>query len=153
MQDQLLHKLKDLVEDSLKGTDLFLVDLELKGGSQNVMVWVYIESEEGGVSLDQCADVNKQLGLLIEANEVFTHKYTINVSSPGLDRPLKDLRQYSSNKGRQVSIKFKDNEEEKLLSGKLWNVEKDNIYVNAKDGNKYEVRFNDIIETKIEAVI
>lgn len=153
MQDQLLHKLRDLVDDAISDSSLFIVDLELKGSSQNTAVWIYIDSEEGGVTLDQCAEVNRQFGFLIEANEVFTHKYTINVSSPGLDRPLKDIRQYFNNKGRQVSIRYRVNDEEKIMAGKLADVESDNIQISAKDGRKQEVRFEDIIETKIEAVI
>ncbi|MEX0929124.1 MAG: ribosome maturation factor [Balneolales bacterium] len=153
MQDQLIHKLTDLIEDTLAGSSLFLIDLELKGNSHNTAVWVYIESEKGGVSLEECTEVNKQLGFLIEANEVFLHRYTINVSSPGLGRPLKDIRQYFNNTGRQVSIKYRLNEEEKTVAGKLAEVENDNIHVNAKDGKQHEVRFKDIIETKIEAVI
>ncbi|MEX1136233.1 MAG: ribosome maturation factor [Balneolales bacterium] len=153
MQDQLLHKLRDLTDDAINDTSLFLVDMELKGSSQNTSLWIYIDSEKGGVTLDQCADVNRQLGFLIEANEVFSHKYTINVSSPGLGRPLKDIRQYFSNKGRQVSIRYRVNEEEKTLAGELANVENDHIFIDAKDGGKHEVRFKDIIETKIEAVI
>ncbi|MEX0780458.1 MAG: ribosome maturation factor [Balneolales bacterium] len=153
MQDQLLQKLTDLVKDAITDASLFLVDIELKGSSQNTAVWIYIDSEKGGVTLEQCAEVNRQLGLLIEANEVFTHKYTINVSSPGLGRPLKDIRQYFSNKGRQVSIRYRVNDEEKRMTGELANVEKEYIYINEKDGGQHEVRFEDIIETKIEAVI
>ena len=101
MQLDTIQKIKDLAAPLVESKDLFVVDIEHKTGSGLNEVWLYLDAQDRGVNLDECADISRELGFLIEAHELFEKKYRLNVSSPGLSRPLSDVRQYKKNEGRK----------------------------------------------------
>ncbi|OZC02562.1 ribosome maturation factor RimP [Rubricoccus marinus] len=106
-------RIRVLAEEVLAETDLFLVDLSVRGwkGSQVVEVFADREAEPGtGVDLDLLADVSRRLGFLIETEEIITDKYRLDVSSPGLDRPLTDARQFRRHVGREVALRLASGE-------------------------------------------
>lgn len=125
--------------------------MELKGTKGNRTLWVYVDSEESGINLDQCARISEELGLLIDAHQLIDGRYRLNVSSPGLERPLIDKRQYLINRGHKASVKCRMGEEEKLVTGILSEVDDDQLVIEQKNKTKQVVSFKDIIETKILA--
>lgn len=154
MQLDILNNIKDLAEPLAEERNLFVVDVELKtGGGQNE-VWVLLDSEEGGVNIDLCSEVSKELGFLIEAHELFDKKYRLNVSSPGLSRPLSDRRQYKKNEGRVATIKFKNEDGEYIkMDGVITGVMEDTIAITDEEEVETEIPFDAIVETKIIPVI
>lgn len=109
-----IGELQELVERMLPNDDLFVVDLEIKGGQRNPSLWVYVESDSGGVSLQECTDLNRSLQTVLEAHDFFSGPFTLNVSSPGLDKPLLLPRQYKVNEGRLARIRLRREEDAEL---------------------------------------
>lgn len=138
-----------LAEQMLADDDLYLVDVELKGSDANRIVWVYAESDKGNISLDRCAAISRELSLLLDANGWHEKKYTLNVSSPGLDRPLRHLRQYVSNLGRKASVTYLHEGSEIRLEGVLSDAEPEQVRLELPDGSIRTIPFEDIRETKI----
>lgn len=136
-------------EQVLQNDDLFLVDIELKGSAGNRVIWVYVESEGGNISLDRCAEINRELGLLMDAGGWHGRKYTLNVSSPGVDRPLKDFRQYVNNLGRNASVVYKKQDEEIKVEGKLIDANQEAVTLETEQETQQVVPFSDILETRI----
>ncbi|MTI89323.1 MAG: ribosome maturation factor [Balneolaceae bacterium] len=132
---------------------MFLVDVEIKTGGGQTEVWVYVDAEDRGVSLDECADISSELGIILEAHELFDRKYRLNVSSPGLSRPLVDIRQYRKSEGRVASVKYKSSGEYLKLKGVITGVSDDQVEVTDEDENETLIPFDDIVETKIIPVI
>lgn len=129
-----IGEIQELVERMLPRDDLFLVDLEIKGGQRSPALWVYVESDNGGVSLQDCTDLNRSLQTVLEAHEIFSGPFTLNVSSPGLDKPLLLPRQYKVNEGRLARIRLHKTEAQQEggpteLSG----------VITASDGNGVEL--------------
>ncbi len=122
------------VEDKFKAEefrDCFLVDIEVKGTKK---VSVYIDSEEG-VSFDICKKLSRFLEEKIEAENLMDERYTLEVSSPGTDRPLKYLKQFNKHLGRKLKVKTLEGDE---IQGKLQEIA-GNILVletGGKDKNK-----------------
>ncbi|MFW6347322.1 MAG: ribosome maturation factor RimP [Cyclonatronaceae bacterium] len=106
-----IDEVRELVERMLPREDLFLVDLETRGGQRNPSLWVYIESDNGGVSLQDCTDLNRSLQTVLEAHNVFGGPFSLNVSSPGLDKPLQLPRQYKVNEGRLLRVRWREGED------------------------------------------
>ncbi len=148
MQNKVLDKISELTESVLLGTDFFLVDIEIKGSTEPV-IWVYVDAGDRGINMDECAELSNELSLLMEAHDVFDGRYRINVSSPGLSRPLTDKRQYPKNKGRKARVKFKSNGEYRKVEGTLQNVEEQEIVVQQEDGSNVRLNFDQLVETKI----
>lgn len=149
MAESLENKIIELTTSVLENTDLFLVDLELKGHKGSRTLWVYVDSEKGGVNLDECAKISEELGFLLDAHDVIAGHYRLNVSSPGLDKPLKDKRQYFNKIGRNASITYNVNQEQKKVKGEIKDFTGDQLLLEKKDGGTETIFFDDIIETKI----
>ncbi len=149
MQPDTIQKIKDLTTPLAESNNLFLVDVEVKTGSGITEVWIYLDAEDRGVNLDECAEISKELGFLMEAHEVFDGKYRLNVSSPGLSRPLTDRRQYKKNEGRKAKIKYQMDNEYSKISGIIIGITEDLITIEGKDGKAVEVKFDQITEAKI----
>lgn len=148
MQTDIIQNIKDLVTPLAESSGLFVVDVEVNSKGMTE-VSVYLDAEDRGVNLDECAVINRELGFLIEAHELFESKYRLNVSSPGLSRPLSDRRQYKKNEGRSAKIKFKQGEEYHKLNGSITAVTEDGVTVEDEDGNTAHILYDEIVEAKI----
>jgi ribosome maturation factor RimP len=147
-KDDILLKINELAEKSIQGSDCYLLGAEVQGSTSNPTVWVYLESEKGGVSLDLCTKVSKKLSVLMDAHGIFDGKFRLNVSSPGLDKPLKDKRQYVTNKGRKTHVKYRVGDQVKSVKGTLDSVD-ENVIVISSGKDQHKITFNDVVETKI----
>lgn len=111
--------IKDFVEkaalESLKDESYFIVDVLVKGLTSKAKILVLLDSDNG-VNIDECADLSRAIGMKMELEEVFDDPFVLEVSSPGLDHPLKFKRQYQKNVGRELKLVLLDGTIEK---GKL----------------------------------
>ncbi|TNE69216.1 MAG: ribosome maturation factor [Bacteroidetes bacterium] len=88
--------------------DCFVVDIELKPGNK---LLVFTDSDSG-MSFGKCQQISRYLEHHLDENRWLGEKYVLEVSSPGIGRPLKFLRQYASNIGRKVAVSLTDGSEE-----------------------------------------
>lgn len=119
-------RLEKLAKQQLPSEAHFLVDIILKGTDQNRKVIVLLDGDEG-ISIDDCARVSRGMAAELELDDPFPGKYTLEVSSSGIDHPLSLKRQYKSRIGKQLKIKLLNGEE---LAGELLEVHEDDIVVN-----------------------
>lgn len=89
--------------------DLFLVEVTHKGNSGNSKLLILIDGD-AGLGIDSCARVSRQLGAQLEELDIIPGKFTLEVSSPGIDQPLKLKRQYVKNIGRSLKVELNDGE-------------------------------------------
>ncbi|MDZ7771197.1 MAG: ribosome maturation factor [Balneolaceae bacterium] len=149
MSNKTVQTISELAETVLADSEFFLVDVELKGGNTPV-VWVYVDAEEKGVNMDECARLSNELGFLLDAHDIFKAGYRLNVSSPGLSRPLSDRRQYPKNKGRKSRVKFRSEEGSyETVEGILSEISDDAISLEKEEGNRLKIPFEQVVETKI----
>jgi len=88
----------------LAALDMELVDIEYKREGREMVLRLFID-KAGGVNLDDCATVNRELSQLLDVEEAIEGSYNLEVSSPGLNRPLKKVADYQRYLGRLVKIK------------------------------------------------
>lgn len=82
-----------------------LVEVQFRQESGGWVLRLFIDREQGGVNVDDCASVSRQLAAHLEAEDVIRHAYTLEVSSPGAERPLKRIEDFVRFIGRRVKIK------------------------------------------------
>lgn len=109
--------------------DCFLVELHLHGGNK---LEVFIDCDKG-VTLEKCQQLSRFLEAHIEENQWLGEKYTLDVSSPGLSRPLKLWRQYRKNIGRNVAVTLRNGE---VHNGTLKEVHQGHILLEEKRTEK-----------------
>lgn len=92
---------KSIIDETISGTDIFLVDLSISGGGKiNVLI-----DAIGGLPITDCITVSRGIESNLDREE---QDFELNVSSPGLDKPLKVLKQYEKNIGRSLKITMTD---------------------------------------------
>ena len=99
------RKVEGLIKPILDEMDYELVDIEYLTERGRWVLRVYVD-KEGGVTLDDCARVSREIDDLIEVKDIVTHEYVLEVSSPGLNRPLKRERDFLWARGKKVKIKM-----------------------------------------------
>ena len=102
--DQVVREVSLLVEPILDEMAFELVDIEFIPDRGRWILRIYLD-KEGGITLDDCALVSRELGDLIDVKDVFPGKYSLEISSPGLNRPLKKEKDFLKAVGRKVKVK------------------------------------------------
>ena len=93
----------DLTEPTLQGSEIKLVDVEYKKIGKNWTLRVLIDKNQG-VTVFDCQKLSREIEDLIEIHELIKDHYVLEVSSPGLDRPLKKESDFIRNKGKQIQV-------------------------------------------------
>jgi len=96
-----------LIEPVLEAQGLDLVDLEFARLGSRWLVRIYMD-REGGVTLQDCSDMSRLIGDILDVNDLPPGPYNLEVSSPGLDRPLKREKDFIKYKGKQAKIRLRE---------------------------------------------
>lgn len=105
------------MEELLHSSDHFLVDVVVRGRSGSIVVEVYLDGDNG-IGIRELAAYSRELGFVLEAEDVIRGKYDLNVSSPGEERSLLLPRQFPRHKGRKLEIVLGEGEQAQTLEGK-----------------------------------
>lgn len=97
------EKLHDLLQGAVEDLDCELWGIECQRIGRFLTVRLYID-KDGGVTVDDCADVSRQVSAILDVEDPIMDKYNLEVSSPGLDRPLFTLEQYERFIGKEIVI-------------------------------------------------
>ena len=143
--------IEDFVNAQLKGSeDVFLVEVKVIPGN-NIKVFL---DADNGITIEKCIKINRALYNQIEESELFPNgDFSLEVSSPGVEEPLKLHRQYKKNIGRTVEVTMNDGTKKE---GKLTTVNDDEIIIEEKTGQDKKtvikttnILFNQIKYTKV----
>ncbi|NML36269.1 ribosome maturation factor [Chitinophaga sp. G-6-1-13] len=147
--EQVIKAIRDLAEGLLANDpDNFLVDIRIKPTNN---VKLFIDGDKG-IPVDKLVSFNRKLYALLETSELFPdNDFSLEVSSPGLDEPLKLHRQYLKNIGRKVEVTLLDGA---VKEGTLLTVTDDSITIEETIGKKKETKqteltLNEIKHTKV----
>lgn len=113
------EQIRQLVEPIVEYENMELIDIECLKMKSRWLVRIYID-KEGGVTVEDCSEVSKQVGDVLDVHDIPPGPYTLEVSSPGLDRPLVRDKDFLKYRGCQVHIRLTEKlEGAKNLRGKL----------------------------------
>ena len=135
------------IEEIVTAQGFVLIDLSIRGDNHLRIVEVFIDSEKG-INTDDCENVSRALNEAIQAEELISSNYRLDVSSPGVDRPLKFLIQYVKHINRKFEVEFKDGEEIKKFVGKLSRLEGSKLYF-AVQNSESAIDFQNIVKAKV----
>ena len=135
----------------LTRTGLKLYDIEVAGKKGQTALRIYID-KDGGVSLDECADVSRQLSAMLDVEDPFETPYTLEVSSPGLTRKLKRERHYVNSTGCLATVHFRPSfDGPKTITGRLLPPDGEWLRIqDSKDEQEYRFRFDMAAKAKLE---
>jgi ribosome maturation factor RimP len=114
-----LNEIQEIAEKIIESEGMELVDIEYKPGRTRSLLRIYID-KEGGVTLNDCENVSRQLSTVLDVKDLVKSAYVLEVSSPGLDRPLQTDRDYRRAIGRILRLNLMDEQgKTESVTGKL----------------------------------
>ena len=142
-KSSLVERLTAVAEKVVEYYGVELVEItHFPGKHQTVRL---VLDKKGGITLDECAAVSRRLSADLDIDEVVPGRYTLEVSSPGLDRPLKNAKDFRRKMGESVTLKFKDAEgKRKSAKGIIAKVTDEAVTIGAT-----EYEWDRIIEAKV----
>jgi ribosome maturation factor RimP len=135
-------ELEESIKLAVEGCGVDLYDIHQTKEHKINILRVYITSKNG-VNLDQCAHVSRMISPLLDIEEPMNGKYTLEVSSPGIERKLKNLHQFKCSVGSNVKVKEYSTQ---TFKGELLCVTDDGIItINDIDSGEQEIKYDDVL--------
>jgi ribosome maturation factor RimP len=142
-------RIRQLAEEVAQAHDAFLVDIFLRGGSQGRVLEVYVDTDPG-ITADGCAAISRDLSSQLDHERLIQGRYSLVVSSPGLDRPLKLHRQYRKNVGRNLRVRYHLEGGIRAVVGRLVEVREDSIGLEERGKESVLIPLERIQESFVE---
>ncbi len=107
MNDLVVQKVRAFAEELLPSLGLELFDVQFRREGHGWVLRLYIDREDG-VSLDDCSMVSREISDYLDVEDIIEQSYHLEVSSPGLERPLRNLGEFKRFRGRKARIKLRE---------------------------------------------
>ncbi len=154
---KLAGKVLELLEADLASDGFELLDVRIFQGGGRFQVRIYVDLIDGGISLDQCTKAARTSGMLLEEADLFLGQYVVEVSSPGIRRPLRKLSHFEAATGQKVDIKLRPGAGRSKVRGLLTEVDGHSLMVipagKTEEGDEPEslaINWEDVIEASLD---
>lgn len=127
----LVETLEDLLIPILEAHRCDLVDIEIKGKPGDQIVRAFVDAP-GGISLGQCENISREFSEVLDMEDVMPGAYRLEVSSPGLTRPLKSPRDFARNMNRKVNVFYETGDGNQTFQGEIVSVSDETLHVQGK---------------------
>lgn len=145
---QIEEQLRERVEDIIIKSGFIIFDLKLIGSYPLKTLRVLIDAPDGGVTIKECADINRKLNSLFEETDFLAERYIAEVSSPGVDWPLKTRKDFQRILSRNVHLYLKQaSGTPEQIDGVLREVRDDALFLDVA-GESVEIKLDNIVNTK-----
>lgn len=147
---EFIARLHELTEPVVRSEGLVLVELIWRREGRGRVLRLYIDRPEGGVALEDCALVSRQISHLLDVEDFIPAKYSLEVSSPGLTRQLKSPREYDIFAGRPARMVIKDPDgRTETVKGVLKGLAGEEVLIETK-GRVRSVPLSQVAKAKLE---
>lgn len=127
-------KISQLLEPAIEALGYELWGIDLQMGSRVKLLRIYIDRSEDLVGIDDCERVSRQASSILDVEEAINGEYVLEVSSPGMDRPLYGLDQYEKYIGEDISLKLRfPYQGQRNFKGRLAGIDGDEIILVVAD--------------------
>jgi len=126
----IIEELRNIIAEYLEARQIDLVDFIYRYEGPNLILRLLVDKPEGGISLGECALLNTEIGRILDENDAVQQRYILEVSSPGLDRPLKTKKDFSRCIDKRLKIFLNEEINARLeLEGIVKRIEGDSVYI------------------------
>jgi len=147
------EQIQQLLAPILESLGLSLWDLEFQKQGPKWLLRVYIDREASGVTLNDCEVVSRDLSAALDVEDIIAHAYTLEVSSPGLDRTLTKPEHYVRFSGSAIKVKtYQQINGQKVFHGKLLGLDNGIVKVEIETGMTMEIPLHFIAKASLEVV-
>lgn len=155
--ETVVDKVRAIAERVAAGYGLEIFDVQFRREAPGMVLRIQLDrpgaaaKEEDSVSVGDCASVSRDLSALFDVEEVVPTAYTLEVSSPGLDRPLRRVDDYRRFTGRLAKIVMREKVDgQGFFRGRLAGVDGADVLIDADDGRSHRVPLDAITRANLE---
>lgn len=131
-----------IVQDNFPDDSYFLVDIKVRGNPGNEKIVVLVDGDRG-IDMETLSAVSRSISGALDRMDLFSKGYSLEVSSPGVDYPLKSVRQYRKNIGKKLMVVLND---QRSVRGELTEADDDGIIIRHEQRAKKQPAVDDRIQ-------
>jgi len=144
------QKLTDMLRPAVEETGKELLGVEFISAGNNSVLRLFVD-HENGINVDDCAEVSRQVGAILDVEDPISSEYNLEVSSPGVDRPLFELSHFKQVIGETINVKLSmPLNGRRKFKGLLAAIENDTLIIEV-DGIDYELVINNVDKANLVA--
>lgn len=148
----IIKNVKEMLQDIVLENDVSLFDVEYVKEGKNYYLRVFIEKDDG-ISIDDCTNVSRALEKKLDEKDLIQTAYTLEVSSVGIDRPLRTDEDYSKYAGKIIDIKlYKSKSGEKTFQGELKGLIDGKIIIITEKGEELLFEKSEVATAKLAVI-
>jgi ribosome maturation factor RimP len=147
--EQVVSRLKEVLLPALNSFGVEMVDLRYRLENRGWVLRLFID-KEGGITLEDCQRVSEQVGDLLDVEDLIGHGYRLEVSSPGLDRPLTREGDFVRFTGKRARISSREPiSNQRNFQGKILGVQDHQVLIEEDKGVKIAIPFPAILKARL----
>ena len=144
------ERVRRLIQDTVESQGYELVDAELKGGGKNSILQIFVD-RPAGISHHDCELISEQVGTVLDVEDLIPSSYTLEVSSPGLERKLVKESDYTRFDGKLARIQTRiPLNQQKVFRGRLQGLHDGKVRLELPKGGLLEIPLDVIQEARLE---
>jgi ribosome maturation factor RimP len=142
-------ELISLIEPVLADLGIDLIDVQYVPRRKRSILRVFAD-EIGGIGLDRCAQASRAISDILDRKDVMPGSYVLEVSSPGIDRPLKTKQDFARRVSRTVKLFYSEDDQEKEITGRIVKVGDQEVELSTEAGESFFISFARILMAKVQ---
>jgi len=146
--EQIENEVFDIAEQPVGEVGGYVLDVRLKGarGTRRIII---IADTEQGITLDELSEISRKVEEALDQTDIFSEKYTLEVTSPGLDWPLTTERDFRRRRGEKIRLEHTMLEPEHPIEGVVDSVTDEKVYITNEEQGELAVPYDQIVEGKV----
>ncbi len=149
MSDTVIERVREFADSLLPAMGLELFDVQFRREGHGWVLRLMVDKEEG-VTLDDCSRVSRETSDFLDVEDIIEHPYHLEVSSPGLERPLRTVAECRRHLGKKARIKVKEEvDSRRVIVGELQAVDKDEISVLSEEGETLRLNWENVQKARL----
>jgi ribosome maturation factor RimP len=149
MEREVVDRVRAIIHSIVLNEGMELVEIEYRRESSGWVLRLILD-KEGGVTLDDCTRVSQEAGRSLDVEDVIQPPYTLEVSSPGLTRPLKTEKDFIKYRGRLIKLRTVDPiQDRRQFKGRLLGVSENRVEIEV-DGGIFQIPLSNVAKANLE---
>jgi len=149
MSKEIVDRVRAIANPIIYNEGMELVDIEFRRESKGWVLRLILD-KEGGVTLDDCSRVSHEVGRNLDVEDFIQNPYILEVSSPGLTRPLRNEKDFMKYRHRLIKVKIFDPiENRRSFRGRLLSISENTIEIES-DGGIFQIPLNNVAKANLE---
>jgi ribosome maturation factor RimP len=149
MRQEIIDRVRGIADPILLSEGMELVEIEYRREPRGWVLRLYIDKEEG-ITVDDCSRISREIERSLDVGDFILTPYTLEVSSPGLTRPLRNEKDFLKYRHRLIKVKtLEPVENRKKFKGKLLGISEHRIEIEVEDG-VFEIPLSNVAKANLE---